>query len=63
MLYHTLFPISQPTFNPAQNASRYTQCLQFLYQSDVLNRIKGFSKVQVDNIHRLTPFQHICDLF
>ncbi|KAK4827479.1 hypothetical protein QYF61_018779 [Mycteria americana] len=52
--HHSLGPAVQPVLYPAKSTPVQAMSSQFLQENAVGNRVKGFTEVQVDNIHSLS---------
>ncbi|KAK4829036.1 hypothetical protein QYF61_001841 [Mycteria americana] len=52
--HHSLGPAVQPVLYPAKSTSVQAMGSQFLQENAVGNRVKGFTEVQIDNIHSLS---------
>ncbi|KAK4827864.1 hypothetical protein QYF61_022014 [Mycteria americana] len=52
--HHSLGPAIQPVLYPAKSAPIPAMSRQFLQENAVGDSVKGFTKVQVDNIHSLS---------
>ncbi|KAK4806197.1 hypothetical protein QYF61_001120 [Mycteria americana] len=55
--HHSLGPAVQPVLYPAKSTPVQAMSSQFLQENAVGNRVKGFTEVQIDNIHSL-PLIH-----
>ncbi|KAK4831732.1 LOW QUALITY PROTEIN: hypothetical protein QYF61_018862 [Mycteria americana] len=55
--HHSLGPAIQPVLYPAKSTPVQAMSSQFLQENAVGNRVKGFTEVQIDNIHGL-PLIH-----
>ncbi|KAK4814531.1 hypothetical protein QYF61_022020 [Mycteria americana] len=52
--HHSLGPAVQPVLYPAKSTPVQAMSSQFLQENAVGNRVKGFTEVQIDNIHSLS---------
>ncbi|KAK4807797.1 hypothetical protein QYF61_023630 [Mycteria americana] len=52
--HHSLGPAIQPVLYPAKSTTVQAMSSQFLQENAVGNRVKGFTEVQIDNIHSLS---------
>ncbi|KAK4823675.1 hypothetical protein QYF61_005646 [Mycteria americana] len=52
--HHSLGPAIQPVLYPAKSTPVQAMGSQFLQENAVGNRVKGFTEVQIDNIHSLS---------
>ncbi|KAK4829045.1 hypothetical protein QYF61_001850 [Mycteria americana] len=52
--HHSLGPAVQPGLNPVKSTPIQAMSSQFLQENAVGSRVKGFTEVQIDNIHGLS---------